>query len=444
MSNRIDQIKLNHWLNIRKTTIKVLNELLSKDLNYEVNFENLNEIDERVIKKIGSVLSIPVENILIEDDVPSFIYNSKEQIEKTKRPIKRGGIHYYNYYTLPSPKGFVAPVLIDILCPKDKMPVLNNGHLEPAITVSLGPNDIYARFAKKMDKLTFLKFRINPDPKTNWVIGSNYFEPSYCLHTYSRATNGPGRILSYTTRSNLENLFGDKLNKNSFNNFSINLDAKKPNRSFFYQDIFNKGYSLNEISKKTKISLLKIKNHFKNKGSGLNFLDIKKICKFINADPLMYVDKKFKEDKIGKYYFDYKDSLKTVRNFKSYKVASIANSPRSPDLTGYFLKVKNKSKKSIFDLLDSNCSHYLVTKGKVIFNGIIQSQSKKIEMKEGDSIWISSYTKHGFKGEGALVKISDGQNFNYLEKTDIINTFNLKKTLSRGRKDKANWGYDAK
>ena len=444
MNNRIDEIKLNHWLNIRKTTIHVLNELLSKDLNYEINFDNLNEVDERVIKKISSILSIPIENILIEDDVPSFIYNSKEQIENTKRPIKRGGIHYYNYYTLPSPKGFVAPVLIDILCPKDKLPVLNNGHLEPAITVSLGPNDIYARFAKKIDKLTFLKFRINPDPKTDWVIGSNYFEPSYCLHTYSRATDGPGRILSYTTRSNLENLFGNKLNKNSFNNFSKNLDEKKPNRSFLYQDIYNKGYTLDEISKKTKVSLIKIKNYFKNKTVSLNFIDIKKICTIINADPLLYVDKSFKEDKIGKYYFDYKDSLKTIRNFKSYKVASIANSPRSPDLTGYFLKVKNKTKKTIFDLFDSNCSHYLVTKGKVVFNAIIQDKFKKIEMKNGDSIWVSSYTKHGFTGEGALVKISDGQNFNYLEKTDIVNTFNLKKTLSRGRKDKVNWGYDAK
>ena len=41
-----------------------------------------------------------------------------------------------------------------------------------------------------------------------------------------------------------------------------------------------------------------------------------------------------------------------VRNFKSYKVASIACSARSPDLTGYFLKVHNKSK-IITDLLDS-------------------------------------------------------------------------------------------
>ena len=65
-------------------------------------------------------------------------------------------------------------------------------------------------------------------------------------------------------------------------------------------------------------------------------------------------------------------------------------------------------------------------------------------MNEGDSIWVSSYTQHGFSGNGALIKISDGQNFNYLEKIDLSNTYNLNKTLTRGRKDKVNWGYDVK
>ena len=130
MSNRIDKLKLNHWLNIRKMTVDVLNELLSKHLNFSVSFDNLDKLDEHAIEKIAEVLSIPKNNIIKNDEVPSFIFNSKKQIEKTKRPIMRGGIHYYNYYTLPSPKGYVAPVLIDILCPKNKMPVLNNGHLE--------------------------------------------------------------------------------------------------------------------------------------------------------------------------------------------------------------------------------------------------------------------------------------------------------------------------
>ncbi len=444
MNNRIDKIKLNHWLNIRKMTIDVLNDLLSNHINLSVSFDNLDNLDDHAIEKISEILSIPKNNLIKNEEVPSFIFNSKKQIEKTRRPIRRGGIHYYNYYTLPSPKGYVAPVLIDILCPKNKMPVLNNGHLEPAITVSLGPNDIYARFAKKINKDTFVKFRINPDPKTNWIVGSNYYEPSYCLHTYSRATNGPGKILSYTTKSYIEGLFGNKLNENSFNYLKKNLNVKKPNRTFLYQDITNKGYDLNYIHKKTKINKKKLENYFKDHKANLNLKEITKICDIINSNPSDYIDKKFKEDPVGKYYFDYKDSIKTIRHFKSYEVASIACSARDPDLSGYFVKVENRTKKIVTDIVDSNCSHYLVTKGNVKFFSKDKKKINNINMNEGDSIWVASFTEHGFSGSGALIKISDGQNFNYLEKIDLNNTYNLKMTLARGRKDKVNWGYDTK
>ena len=441
---KLDKIKFNHWLNVRKMSIDYLNSLMGKNVNYEISLDNLDTVDVNVIIKIAEILSVPEDYLLENSDVPSFVYKSKEQIERSKRPINRGGIHYYNYYTLPSPKGYVAPVIIDILCPKEKAPILNNGHLEPAITVSLGPNDIYARFDKKINKTTFLKFKINPDPKTNWVVGSNYFEPSYCLHTYSRATEGPGKILSYTTKSYIENLLDNKLNEDSFKNLGKNLTKKKPNRNFLEQDMLNKGYSHEEISKKSKISLKKIKDHFKDKGKGLSEKEIKKICNILNSEATIYFDKKFTEDKIGKNYFDYKDSIKTIRKFKSYKVASIANSSRAPDLTGYFIKVENNSKKSLLDLMDNNCSHYLVTKGKLTFYCEINKKINDIAMEEGDSIWVSALNKHGFTGAGALIKISDGQNFNYLEKIDLMNTYNLSKTLSRGRKNKLNWGYDVK
>ena len=62
MSNRIDKIKLNHWLNIRKTSLDVLNDLLSKHLNYTINFENLQNLDEHAIDKISEVLSVPKIN----------------------------------------------------------------------------------------------------------------------------------------------------------------------------------------------------------------------------------------------------------------------------------------------------------------------------------------------------------------------------------------------
>ena len=83
----------------------------------------MDQLDEHAITQIIKILSVPRDFILSSDEIPSYIYNSKEEIQKTKRPIRRGGIHYYNYYTLPSPKGYVAPVLIDILCPKENIKV---------------------------------------------------------------------------------------------------------------------------------------------------------------------------------------------------------------------------------------------------------------------------------------------------------------------------------
>ena len=48
--------------------------------------------------------------------------------------------------------------------------------------------------------------------------------------------------------------------------------------------------------------------------------------------------------------------------------------------------------------MDSNCSHYLVTKGKLNFYTKINNKVEKIIMSEGDSIWVASYTEHGFTG----------------------------------------------
>ena len=192
-----------------------------------------------------------------------IILKYKKEIDNTKRPIIKDGIHFYNYYTLPTPKGYVAPVLLDIMCPKSKLPKLNNGHLEPAITVSMGPNDIYARFDEKLKKDTWIKFGVNKDKKTNWILGSSYFEPSFCKHSYSRATNGLGRIISYTTKSNIESLLNDKLNNNSYKNFMSYNKNKKINRSLLKLELENRGYSIEKISSLIRVPVKKIKNTLK-------------------------------------------------------------------------------------------------------------------------------------------------------------------------------------
>ncbi len=438
----VDKYRLIHWLNIRKTTIEVLNDLLANKINKKISLDDFENIDMYTAKEIASVLTIPVSKILKVDEVPSFLFSSKKDLEKTKRPIKRDGIHFYNYYTLPSPKGYVAPVLIDILCPKNRLPKLNNGHLESAITLSLGPNDIYARFGKKINKSNWCKFKVNKDPKTKWIVGDNYFEPSYCLHTYSRATDGPGRILSYTTTSHIEDLFTKKLNDDSFDNFLKISKNKNFKRGLLMQTLEDKGYELDYVSKNTKIPLSKLRKYFQNSGN-LTTKQFERVCNFANLDQRLFIEMKHKEDGVGKLYLSHKDSIKTIRKFKSYTIASIVSSTRFQDLHGYYMKVDKKEKKKIkLDLLDSACSHYLVTGGNLIFYHKVKGKLIKTICTEGDALWVGSFTEHCFYGYGSLAKISDGQNLNYLEKFDIGNLYNLPFTLKRARKDKVNWGYD--
>ena len=64
------------------------------------------------------------------------------------------------------------------------------------------------------------------------------------------------------------------------------------------------------------------------------------------------------------------------------------------------------------------------------------------DIREGDCLWMSAFTYHGFTGNGSLLKISDGQNINYLEKEDLINTYDVNNVLKRAKDDKQNWGYD--
>lgn len=440
----IDKIKLIRWLNIRKITLKELNNKLKNKLNFEITLDNCSELDSYAVTTISRFLDIDANKIIKQDSIPVFILKTKKEIYETKRPIIKDGIHFYNYYTLPTPSGYVAPVLLDIMCPQNKLPKLNNGHLEPAITISMGPNDIYARFAEKLNKDSWVKFEINKDKKTNWIVGSSYFEPSFCRHTYSRANAGLGKIISYTTKSNIENLLNDKLNDNSFNNFLKLNKGKQINRTLLKLEIESKGYALKDLAKKIKLSYKNLKNYFEQPEYTLKKNYIKKICKFINSDPNFFIDKKPKEDALGKLYFDYRESIKSIRKFKSYKVASIANSKRFPDLSGYFMKVSNKKKLYLNDLFDSKCSHYFVTGGKIKIH--ITDKNKKISknLKNGDCLWISAFTHHGFTGSGSLLKISDGQNISYLDKEELTNTYNINSVLNRVRGDTQNWGHDEK
>ena len=186
---------------------------------------------------------------------------NKKKILGSKRAINRDGIHFYNYYSLPTPHGFIGPVILDILCPKNKLPKLNNGHLEQAITVNLGSDDIYGRWGVKKNKFNFSKIKFNSSKKNKWIIGDTYVEPSYCPHSYSRVNNNNSQILSYTAKSPIEKLVK---NLNSWSNENYKNFYSKVNSSDnrililkYYLD--NRGVSLKYLSRTLGIKIINLK-----------------------------------------------------------------------------------------------------------------------------------------------------------------------------------------
>ena len=90
----VDKYRLIHWLNIRKTTVEVLNELLINKINKKISFDDFENLDMYTAKEIANVLSIPVSNILKVDEVPSFLFSSKIDLEKDKSIFDKPGFEF--------------------------------------------------------------------------------------------------------------------------------------------------------------------------------------------------------------------------------------------------------------------------------------------------------------------------------------------------------------
>ena len=266
LKHTIDSSKLYSWLNARKVTIhsffkekKNIKKKLEKNNYFNCNSKELNFITKK--------LKIKQEEILKTTELPEYILWSKDFIDSTKRPIKRDGIHFYNYYSLPSPDNFKAPVILDILCPKEKLPKLNNGHLEQAITFVLGPGDIYGRWGKKKNSSNYRKITINKNKKTNWILGDTYVEPTYLPHSYSLASKTPSKIISYTAKSPIEKFIRNLNNwsKSSTENFTKSLNTNVCESVFrnILQEKFIDNDELKKLLNLKKINLKKIINNKK-------------------------------------------------------------------------------------------------------------------------------------------------------------------------------------
>jgi hypothetical protein len=437
----ISPFLLQRWMNARKLTPVHLSAetgwVTERFARLLAGGECLTEVELLALAEAVKVSA----SALVADEEQGLrvLVQTALETRATCRQVHRDGIHFYNYYTLPGKRQSVKPVILDILCPADRLPALNNGHLEPAITVNLGPGPIHARWGEKLDATTWQILEADP---WNWVVGDSYIESSYRPHSYSLASDQPARIVSYTVASGLA----------SFIAALQRTDAREQEWVYSGDDanipiaariaLRRRMHTVASLAKRIDVPEPRLRDALAYGDSDTHAHSL-----LVRAGAALQVDYRIllaspsSLDKMGKRICSVRESAATCRSFCSYQVCDMAHAAELGEITGAFMKIA--SDEVNLDLGgDASSSHYLVTGGKVKLHWIERDEPVSRPLTVDDSAWIAPFVIHGFSGKGSLLRLGSGGEVSDGTLLEASRTSALQNTLLRGVADNRDWGYD--
>lgn len=445
MAAIIDPQRLQRWMNIRKLTPTMLAARAGlADATVRELLAGSGELSAPALEQLAAVLAIPAARLLEARSLPRLIVHRRAQIEGTRRPIVRDGIHFYNYYSLPTPEGFVAPVILDILCPPTQLPALNNGHLEPAITLNLGPGDIHGRWAEELSEDSWQVLEANPDPDARFITGASYVEPCYRPHSYSlvRAEDS-ARIVSYTAFNELTTLL-EHTRRWGPEPFAAMVEAfgeRADGAALLTMSMHERGLTRASLARAAELPEPTLARFLAGEDAALGLAELEAVAAVLGLDYRLLLRPRSVEDRLGKTHCSAADSRASIREFGRYRVADMARASRFSDLSGLFMCVEDPGP-AVLDLLTHGPAHYLVTQSQLELCWRGAEGLERLELEAGDALWLAPFVAHGFSGAGALARFSSGEGFGVEAWRCASLTFELPATLHRGRTDAASWGYD--
>ncbi|MBF6327721.1 histidine kinase [Nocardia transvalensis] len=438
---RVDNYKVVHWLNVRKMTTGQIAAAVG--LDHEQLTKLLAPSDDEWPDDIADAVALALQ-VTPEQLVSSgrcdltVLVRTAEDLRDTRRPIQRDGIHFYNYYTMAAPPGAVAPVILDILCPADRVPALNNGHLEPAITINLGPGDIHGRWGAELGDATWQVIETNSG-EDEWIVGDSYVEPSYCPHSYSLAGTDPARIVSYTGRSALAGLLEDI---NDWSDPAASAMLGWLGESSTPQKVANlllarRGHTIASAATSLGVSDFDLVAAIDEGSVEL----LRELGTRLGFDYRLLMRPATRHDPVGKTFKNIEQCRREIRTFQGYQVTSMASAPHLPDLTGLFMRVTGDTGGILSEPAET---HYLVTAGSPTLHWArADGREGRTELGVDASAWVAPFVTHRWSGEGALIKLGSGRHLGYLDLYELTNTYAAAATVRRGRRDGRGWGYDS-
>ncbi len=437
----VDRFKLNHWTNARKLTPVLLAEQAGVALDDVRAMLAGREVADDVASTVAGALQVSVAQLDGGGHCDlTVVWQPADGLYASSRPIQRDGIHFYNYYTMAAPSGRVAPVVLDILCPAGRLPALNNGHLEPAITVNLGPGDIYGRWGTELTPATWQKIAANRGADA-WIVGESYVEPAYCPHAYSLAGDEQARIVSYTGHANLGALIEDMntWSDPAFDRFAKVVESGLPPDALADLLLSARGHDRASAAAAADIGERELAAALAEPLGGVEVLRM--LGTAVGLDYRLLLPPGRRHDAAGKTYQSLGDTRDSIRGFQGYQVASMASAPHLPDLIGLFLCVSGADGGS---LAEPSETHYLVVGGELTLewtdaNGRLHAETTG---KDG-SAWVGPFVSHRWTGDGAVLKLSSGAHIGLLDLVELTNTYAPDTTARRGRRDLHGWGYDS-
>lgn len=444
----VDSFQLGRWLNARKLTSERLATragMSSPELRDLLDGTVTAIPDDRAVRLAAALGVAPAQLANGATHELSVIVMTAAELRATCRPIQRDGIHFYNYYSMAGPPGHVAPVILDILCPAGRAPQLNNGHLEPAITVNLGPGDIYGRWAEDLTSDSWRVMAANRDDRA-WICGDSYVEPSFCPHSYSLASERPARIISYTGQSYLADLLSE-LNHwtpAAFEAFIDDIGSGEP--AVLLRSILRRhGFTAATAADATDSSREGLKRWLAGRYDALSLRDLRSLGERLGFDYRILLPAPRHHEELGLTYCSIEQSRASVRTFATYKVASMASASHLPGLCGLFMMIRSgkATGRATLDIVDSTETHYMVLDGEATLAWDLPDGSDgEAQLATDGTAWVAPYVRHGWTGDATVIRLSSGRHVSYLDQLELTNTFSAEATLRRGWRDRRGWGYD--